>query len=198
MRKRNKIVTGIGTLLLLAGVGGLGVRFYEQRSIRMELERLPELLAIKPGVVVGEIGAGKGEMAKGLAVSVGPGGRILATEIDAKLLRELRSLGVANLTVIEAGERETRLPAGCCDAVYMRKVYHHFSDPAAIAADLYRAVRPGGWAVVIDFPPRWWLGGHGVRRERVVEGLTRAGFVEARSMEEWPGLNYCVVLRRPG
>jgi len=36
--------------------------------------------------------------------------------------------------VLPAGEHATNLPAGCCDAVFMRRVYHHLSDPEGIAA----------------------------------------------------------------
>jgi SAM-dependent methyltransferase len=105
-------------------------------------------------------------------------GRVYATEIDPAKLKSLgarvREAGLEDVTVVEAGISETGLPEKCCDAIFMRSVYHHLTDPAAIDASLLRAPRPGGLLVVIDFPPTLWLwpwtpkgipenrGGHGI------------------------------------
>jgi SAM-dependent methyltransferase len=48
---------------------------------------------------------------------------------------------------------ESGLPAACCDAIVLRRVYHHLSDPAAINASLLPSLRPGGLLAVIDLPP---------------------------------------------
>jgi SAM-dependent methyltransferase len=68
----------------------------------------------------------------------------------------------------------TNLPDGCCDAIFMRHVYHHFANLRRLSAIL-RALNSGGLLAIIDFPPRKWLnatppldgalkkhGGHGV------------------------------------
>jgi len=52
---------------------------------------------------------------------------------------------------------ETGLPAGCCDAILLRGVYHHLTEPTAALVSLRRALRPGGRLLVIDFAPVWWL-----------------------------------------
>jgi hypothetical protein len=48
---------------------------------------------------------------------------------------------------------ESGLQAACCDAIVLRRVYHHLSDPAAINASLLPSLRPGGLLAVIDLPP---------------------------------------------
>jgi SAM-dependent methyltransferase len=116
------------------------------------------------------------------------------------------------VTVVEAGISETGLPEKCCDAIFMRAVYHHLTDPAAIDASLWRALRHGGLLAVIDFPPTLWLwpwtpkgipenrGGHGIA-ELVVKELTAQGFELVRVNNDWPAgwliPNYCALFRRP-
>jgi SAM-dependent methyltransferase len=184
--------------LTLAGVAAAraGSRFDR------EVERLAELLAIGPGSTVADIGAGKGRFALALARRVGPGGRVYATEIDAglreKIARAAAREGLENLVVVEALEDATGLPTACCDAAFLRGVYHHLSKPEPVLGSLRAALRPGGRLAVIDFRPTRWLalwtpkdvpadrGGHGVPPEVVVREAEAAGFVQLSLDEEWP------------
>src|SRR5215467_14068915 len=51
-------------------------------------DEILEMLAIKPGATVAEIGAGGGAMAVRVAKTLGPGGRVFATEIDPALMEQ--------------------------------------------------------------------------------------------------------------
>lgn len=207
----------IQRLLLSAGAVGIAayaaLQVYDSRTLDSEAARLPALLELRPGSTVADVGAGSGRLTVRMAKQVGPQGHVYSTEIDAGRLVEIRKAaakaGLANVTVIEGGERETRLPPECCDAVFTRRVYHHFTDPSAMGASLYRSVRTGGMLAIIDFPPRFFLGpwtpkgvpanrgGHGVPRKILVEELTNAGFRLVREVQNWPGFQYCVVFRKP-
>ena len=99
---------------------------------------------------------------------------------------------------------DTRLPANCCDAIVLRRVYHHLTDAAAIDASLLRALRPGGVLAVIDFPPLVsgvWPLNHGVDAARVTEEVVASGFQPVQVIKEWPGrgplASYCAVFRKP-
>ena len=118
--------------------------------------------------------------------------------------------GVENLSVIRAAETSTNLPPGCCDAAFLRGVYHHITSPAETNASLLEAIRPGGTLAIIDFEPSWFLstffpvtgapsdrGGHGVPPDVVVRELTQAGFVLVKRIEDWPGGQYCLVFQKP-
>jgi SAM-dependent methyltransferase len=95
------------------------------------------------------------------------------------------------------------LPVDCCDAIVLRRVYHHLSDPSAINASLLHALRPGGVLAIIDFPPPFFLGRgqFGVPAQSVSREVTRSGFELVRVLDDWPGRgplgSYCAVFRKP-
>ena len=204
---------GIAVLLLaLAGIWALRPLWYNDPA--GEVARLVPLLALEPGAMAADVGAGEGQMAVVVAARLGAGGRLYATEIDPARRRTIDATagraGLHNVTVLEAGERQTGLPAACCDAVYLRRVYHHFTNPAALDASLFEAVRPGGRLAIIDFVPvRWlfWLrrpegvpedrGGHGIPPALVIREVTAAGFLLDRRIDDWSSREYCLVFRKP-
>lgn len=165
--------------------------------------RLVTHLQITPGMTVAEIGAGRGELSVAIAQEVGPTGRVFSNELDTARHATIRDAaaraGLSNLTVVEGQAADTNLPDACCDAVFMRNVYHHFGDAAAMSASLYRSLKPGGRIAVIDFPPRGSRGsnGHGVMPETVRQQLTAAGFEVVHEEEQRSGRWFMVVGRKP-
>ena len=177
-----------------------------------EFDRLERLLDIKTGSRVADVGAGKGEFGFRAAERVGPAGHVFLTEIDSDKLANLRNAAkrrkLDNVSVIEGAEKDTRLPADCCDAVYLRHVYHHITQPEEINRSIYQALKPGGLVAVIDFPPKKLLapfktkgvpsdrGGHGVTPDIVVRELKAAGLEIVRVDDRWDGSDFCVVFRK--
>jgi ubiquinone/menaquinone biosynthesis C-methylase UbiE len=172
-------------------------------------DRVVELLGLAPGMTVADVGAGDGEWALEFARSVGPTGRVLATEISASRLDDIRKAATRasldNVVAVEATDRASGLPEGCCDAIFMRHVYHHLTQPEATLASLRRALKPEGQMIVVDFEARWWStpegvhenrGGHGMPLELLAKELTRAGFEVVRSIDGWSGTDYLVLVRR--
>jgi predicted methyltransferase len=159
------------------------------------------------GAVVADIGAGDGEYTFAAAWRVGAEGRVYATEIDEKKIGALRGevakRKLSNVTVVESKEAETNLPAGCCDAIFLRRVYHHLTKPVEFDADLVRSLKPGGRLAIIDFPARAGLepvegvpsnrGGHGIPEKIVIEELSAAGLQVEKIIDDWPEGSYCVV-----
>jgi ubiquinone/menaquinone biosynthesis C-methylase UbiE len=172
-----------------------------------EMPRLRQVLALEAGTVVADVGAGKGGLTFALASEVGSKGRVFSTDIDPDRVRALREAVAAarlgNVTVVEGSVGETGLPPNCCDAIVLRRVYHHLTDPSAINASLLRSLRPGGVLAVIDFPPPFFLsrGSFGVPARAVISEVTSKGFELVRAIDDWPGRGpletYCVVFRKP-
>ncbi len=182
-----------------------------------EMPRLRQVLNLKPGVSVADVGAGGGDLTLALAAEVAPGGRVFSSDIDPNALDEIRGRVAAasfhNVTLIQAGAGTTGLPVNCCDAIVLRRVYHHLNDPGATNADFLRSMRPGAVLAVIDFPPTLaWLwpwpppgvpknrNGHGVRADAVVGEVTASGFELVQLFDDWPGRgplgSYCAVFRK--
>jgi ubiquinone/menaquinone biosynthesis C-methylase UbiE len=196
--------------LVVAGYGAYRWR----KATKAEIERLAALLDWSPGRVVADIGAGGGVMTIAAAKRVLPGGHVFATDVDSKSVRGLQKKvakqGLSNVTVLRSEQNDCCLPVVCCDAILLRGSYHHFTDPAALNASLFRALRPGGVLAVIEFSPRWWLtlfapvkgapanrGGHGIRPELLVEELKTAGLELEQVIPRWFLDVYCAVFRKP-
>jgi len=172
-----------------------------------EVKRLAALMEWKPGTVAADIGAGDGKYTFAAVEHVGASGKVFATEIDAKKLAELknevakRKLG--NVTVVESKEADTNLPTGCCEAIFLRHVYHHLTKPMEFDANLVRSLKPGGRLAIIDFAPRAGLepvegvpsnrGGHGIPQKIVIEELSAAGLQVEKIVNDWPEDSYCVL-----
>jgi len=175
-----------------------------------DAKRLVAALHVHQGSVVGEIGAGSGELTIALAREVGPDGHLYSNELNAARRTEIShaigSARLTNVTVVEGAPANGNLPDGCCDAIFMRNVYHHFADPAAMNASLFRAMKPGGYIAVIDFTPpnkesaepagRATDKFHGVSAESVMREPKSAGFDEATS-EVIARHAFIVVAHRP-
>ena len=188
--------------------------WYWRDTSKSEVEKLTTMLEWKPGRTVAEIGAGQGKMTVAAAERVGPSGHVFSTELDSKRLADIQAAVVkrklTNVTIIKASESDTNLPPECCDAIFIRDVYHHFTHPAEIDASILRTLKPGGLLAIIDFPPSKALGliapvkcvpanrgGHGIPQKVLIGELTAAGFQVAVIPSDWPGRSYCVVFRRP-
>jgi len=197
MTTRSRILIVAGVLLAALMVTAL---LTATRSRRAEANRLVELLSLREGTTVAEIGAGSGWLTVEVAQRVGPSGRVYSTELTAARLDEIRQAageaGLHNVTALEAGERTTNLPAACCDAIFMRRVYHHLSDPSSILTSIHEALRSGGRLVIIEFRAGGLVGRvtrMGVDRAALIEAVTAVGF-EVVTIEEWPGWDHYVAV----
>ena len=198
------------SLVAAIGLAALIAAAYTAEDVAAESARLAQVLELGPAASVAEIGAGAGQMTVAMAERLGPRGRMYSTELDRDRVRDIREAvaraGLRNVTVLEAAERDTNLPAACCDAIFMRRVYHDLTEPAAIDASLFLAVRPGGLVAVIDFPPHGGVPsrgvpanrtGHGVAAALVVEEFTRAGFEHLRTIDWTSGMFLALFRKSP-
>jgi ubiquinone/menaquinone biosynthesis C-methylase UbiE len=182
-----------------------------QDDFASDAARLASALKLHAGQTVADIGAGSGQLTIELARRVGPSGQVYATELEEDRLRDIRdavkSAGLENVSVLEAHATRTNLPEQCCDALVLRKVYHHFADPQRMNESLRQSLKPGGLLAVLDFNPdsaesrdpadRDTGDRHGVTSATVVRELGEAG-LEVVAVENGPRPgNYLVVVRRP-
>jgi ubiquinone/menaquinone biosynthesis C-methylase UbiE len=204
-RRRALLVAALAGMTSFVGTASA------QDDFASDAARLVTALKLHNGQTVADIGAGGGQLTVALAREVGPSGRVYATELNADRLRDIRqatdAAGLENVSVIEAHATRTNLPERCCDALVLRRVYHHFSNPHAMNASMRQSLKPGGLLAVIDFEPdstessdpsnRDTGDQHGVTSATVVRELRQAGFEVVAVEEGTRPDRFMVVVRRP-
>ncbi|MBI2185712.1 MAG: methyltransferase domain-containing protein [Acidobacteria bacterium] len=197
-------VATIPVLVLLSFVsllaqGQQGLTEAMIKSAAVEVPRLVELLQLKPGATIADVGAGFGAWTVAFGKWTGPSGRVFATDIGEKQLAFLREYtkkeGLSNVTVMAGAPASTNLPVNCCDAILIRDAYHHLTQPEAILKSTASALRAGGRLAVIDFPPRpnseipegvpANRRGHGVPPDVVVAEAKAAGLTMVSMNQQW-------------
>ena len=196
----------LGLLVLLCAAAA-GFATGASGNAADQIKRLAALMEWKPGTIVADIGAGDGIYSFAALEHVGATGKVYATEIDTKKLEELKAevtrRRLQNVVVVESKEADTNLPTACCDAIFLRRVYHHLTKSMEFDANLVRSLKPGGRLAIIDFPARGGLepvegvpanrGGHGIPQKVVIEELTAAGLQMEKVVNDWPENDYCVL-----
>jgi len=174
---------------------------WEDRS-PAEAADLVKVLQLKSGATVLEIGAGGGELARAMALLIGPKSRLYASELSDDYLKmmaeRLTPEEFPQITIMRGSETSTNLPPDSCDAIYLRRVYHHVSHPAEMASAMFETLRPGGRLAVVDFrpgPPR--ANDHGILPEVAEQRLVAAGFRIESRVEEWRAGDFIVVASKP-
>jgi ArsR family transcriptional regulator len=127
--------------------------------------------------VVGDLGAGTGQVAEALAPFVG---RVVAVDHSEAMLDAARArLADASNVDVRAGRLEA-LPIadGELDAALLGLVLHHMPDPDAVLAEAARALRPGGRLLIVEMYPH----DHEDYRQRM--GHVWLGFSEEQ-IERW-------------
>ncbi len=176
----------------------------ESREIYVNRQLLAEVVDPRPGMVVADIGAGSGFMARELATLVGPTGTVYAVDINPVMMQHvaLRAAedDITNLRATVCSDRSVNLAADSVDIVFICDTYHHFEYPTSTLRTIHDALRPGGQIVLVDFRrvpgvSRAWILGH-VRagQEEFTREITAAGF-ELTEIHDVPQLQENYVLR---
>ena len=117
-------------------------------------ETVIQLLDIRPGMAVADIGAGSGYYVMRLAPVVGATGRVYAEDIIPRYVEGLRArvqaAGLENVTVLLGDADHPRLPPNSIDLALLVHMYHEIEQPFGLLHNLYPALRPGARVAIID------------------------------------------------
>lgn len=113
-----------------------------------ETIRCLQAVGVAPGWLCLEVAAGGGSIARWLAAQVGPGGRVLATDLDTRFLEPLA--GPA-LEVRRHDIARDPLPDAAFDLVHARLILVHLPERELALAKMAGALQPGGWLVCEEF-----------------------------------------------
>lgn len=113
----------------------------------VSIRRLDES-GVSPGWKCLDVGAGSGSIARWLADRVGPAGRVVATDVDLRLLNDLQG---SNIEVRKHDLLLDPLPESEYDLVHARLLLILLEGRQQALDRLVRALRPGGVLVLEDF-----------------------------------------------
>ncbi len=154
-----------------------------------------DIIGVRPGLVIGEVGAGRGRVTVHLADRVGAKGKIFANDINAEALDYLQKrcerLGLSNVEIVRGLVDDARFPVNSLDLVFMAWVFHHVERPVPLLKSLLPSLKPWGSVVMVEPTPT----AHGeesarlltrelVGREAKEAGFELAGIVEGRLKED--------------
>ncbi|MBK5290199.1 MAG: methyltransferase domain-containing protein [Acidobacteriia bacterium] len=137
------------------GVGGADWLVRPEREREEQPELALDRIGLKPGMHVGDVGAGVGYFSMRMARRVGPEGKVYANDIQPGMIQRLRDnlkqAGLANVIPVPGTETDPKLPAGQLDLVLMVDVYHELAHPREMLAAIAGALKPGGRLVLLEY-----------------------------------------------
>ena len=187
-RMRITRIAILGILLTIQFLGAQEKSFYieewEKRlNKRQPPVRIMDAIRLKPGMVIGEVGAGTGRMTMWLANRVGDSGKVYANDINKKSLERLKDRckqdGFKNVEIIIGDVEDPKLPRDTLDIAFMINVYHHLDTPVPLIRNILPSLKPGGVLAIVDCDPEkvdWGKEEGCTRKKDMVKELNEAGF----------------------
>ncbi len=157
-----RLITAVGLAGILAPVPGSSafVQNWDavdrKRDVMFEQYRILDIGGLKPGMVVGEIGAGDGYLTFHLAARVGPNGRVYANDIvEEKALEVIRARakekGILTIETVLGTEEDPRLPKDRLDMVFFLNSFHEVRKPVELLRNLAASLKSGAKVVIHEW-----------------------------------------------
>ena len=142
------------------------------REVRLNERQPPDLvlktIGIKPGMTIGEVGAGRGRYTVHIASRIGPSGKIYANDIEEDYLKYIEKRcadqGLTNVKTVLGGLTDPKLPPAALDIVIMVNVVHCLAEPVALFRNIKKSLKPDGVIAIVegslekypDAAGEWW------------------------------------------
>jgi ubiquinone/menaquinone biosynthesis C-methylase UbiE len=157
-------------------------------------EEVIAALALSPGMVVADIGAGTGYFLAALSRAVGPQGRVLAIDTEPNLVDHMGARaqreGLGNVFPVLAAPDNPRLADQQVDRVLIVDTYHHINDRLNYFERLRAAIKRDARVVIVDWHKRELPEGppleHKLAREQVTAEMHTAGYALIGESEHLP------------
>ena len=174
----------------------------EEREMEENTSLLLKNLAVKPGMVVADIGAGSGYHSSLLSKMVGTG-KVFAVDVEPEMIAYLNARikqeKLSRIVPILSTEQKVSLPENTIDMMLLVDVYHEFSFPYEMALSMRAALKPGGKLVLVELRaedatvPIKTI--HKMSETQAIKEFKAAGFAFDKNIDNLPW-QHCMVFTK--
>jgi FkbM family methyltransferase len=182
-----------------------GIEWLERKEREMEenTTQLLKNLAVQPGTVIADIGAGSGYHSTLLSKMVG-NGKVYAVDVEPEMIAYMKDRikleGHKNIIPVLSTEQKVSLPANSIDVMLLVDVYHEFSFPYEMTLSMLEALKPGGKLVLVEFraedPNVPIKTIHKMSEQQAVKEFKASGFLFEKNIGNLPW-QHCLIFRKP-
>jgi FkbM family methyltransferase len=174
----------------------------EEREMEENTSLLLKNLAVKPGMVVADIGAGSGYHSALLSKMVGTG-KVFAVDVEPEMIAYLNARikqeKLSRIVPVLSTEQKVSLPENTIDMMLVVDVYHEFSFPYEMALSMRAALKPGGKLVLVEFraedPTVPIKTIHKMSEAQAIKEFKAAGFAFDKNIDNLPW-QHCMVFTK--
>jgi ubiquinone/menaquinone biosynthesis C-methylase UbiE len=176
--------------------------YEKKRDAEYQEVRVLDIAGVRPGMIVGEVGAGNGYFSLKLARRVGPSGKVYANDIVEDFLAEIRDRSkqqnLLNIETILGTETDPRLPAGRLDMVFMVRVLHDLTKPGQVLEKIAAGLKPGAKVIIVETEDNELDGKRSLQtRQQFMDVVARTPFVVERIDKSLPNPRSVVFILAP-
>jgi protein-L-isoaspartate O-methyltransferase len=175
----------------------------KEREIEENSSLLLKNLAVKPGMIIADVGAGSGYHSALLSKMVG-NGKIFAVDVEPEMIAYLNARikreNLSRIVPVLCTEKNVTLPENAIDLILLVDVYHEFSYPYEMALSMFNVLKPGGKLVLVEFRaedetvPIKTI--HKMSEAQAIKELKVAGFTFEKNISNLPWQHFLVFTKK--
>jgi ubiquinone/menaquinone biosynthesis C-methylase UbiE len=174
----------------------------EEREMEENTSLLLKNLAVKPGMIIADIGAGSGYHSALLSKMVGSG-KVFAVDVEPEMIvylnERIKQEKLSHIVPVLSTEQKLSFPENTIDMMLLVDVYHEFSYPYEMALSMLAALKPGGKLVLVEFrsedPTVPIKTIHKMSEAQAIKEFISAGFIFDKNIDNLPW-QHCMVFTK--
>lgn len=183
LKRKSLFITSalLAVMLVIQGASS------QERDTWQQPEKVMDAIGAKPGMTIGEVGAGNGYFTFKLARRVGNTGKIYANDIDKKALKSIEDRmkreNITNIVTILGEVERPLLPQSTMEIVVMVYVLHDLEKPVELLKNIKPSMKPDASLVILERDPEKTgdTSGHFYKKEKLLSLVSEAGYELVRT-----------------
>ena len=145
-------------------------------------EELMDAMGLKEGMVIADVGAGRGRLTVFFASRVGDNGLVMANDIDKNALEYLENRceknHITNVETFLGTTVDPGLPEDRADIIFLVSTYHHLEKPVELIRNTIPALKPDGRLVIVERDPvkTGQASSESTKQEVLISQVSEAGY----------------------